>query len=224
MAFQHVVTTGPIIIDQAAEQLRAQFAANLKVGEHVPPAVKAPEVFGVKSATYAKILRRFGAEGLITNVGHGIGWVYGKPSQDAIDLMVVKHRQAAREKAHILKKATDPKTLAKAVNSRALRHELRLKCAQAIAKEGLDKHLVQALRDHDLVHMQVIEKAMKLVGVDFDHSEEAAELLSKQTATAAMAIASVAIAFKPATGPKDAIKTEYQEIEVVDDSQAGFDH
>lgn len=216
MAFQHVVTTGPIIIDQATEQLRAQFAANLKVGEHVPPAIKAPEVFGVKSATYAKILRRLGSEGLLTNIGHGIGWVYGKPSQNEIDLMVVKHRQAAREKAHILKKVTDPKTLQKAVNSRALRHELRLKCAQAIAKEGLDKHLITALRNHDLVHMQCIEKAMKLVGVDFDHSEEASELLSKQTATAAAAIASVAIAFRPAQGPTDAIKAEFTEVEVED--------
>ena len=93
---------------------------------------------------------------------------------------------------------------------------MKARIVEGLAKEDISKHVIQALRDGDTDRMKCCELALRMVGVHHDQSEEAAALLSKQAASAAAAIASVAIAFKPATGPNDQIRTEYQEVEVED--------
>lgn len=213
---ERFVPKGQIIIDDATEHVRCQFVAHLKVGEKVPGQLDCERLLGIKMGTYSKILRRLAKDHVVTKIGYGIGYVYGEPSEAQVANIVAAHREDGRKKLHILSKMGDKATLQKAVNSRALRHEIRLKCAMAISEEGLDRHLVQALRDHDLEHMRCCEVAMKLIGVDFDHSEEAQEIASKQLANAAAAVAAVNIAFRPAQGGGDAIKTEYVEVDNAD--------
>lgn len=63
----------------------------------------------------------------------------------------------------------------RAAYCRSLRAQMRKKMLEAVINEGLDKYIVKALKSMDLDQIAVIEKASKLVGLDFASSEEAVQ-------------------------------------------------
>lgn len=206
----HKLALRGVPLAEVVSALSAEFSA-YPSGTKLPSQQAAPGIFGCGSTQYMKALKQLCESGVVTKVGQGIGYVAGVPTKERVKELKEEQRARGRK---LINNTRSKGCVVRSVNSRELRKQVRDQMLQAIVAEGLDRHVVQALRDHDLAHMQCVEKAMKLVGVDFDHSEEAAELLSKQTATAAAAIASVAIAFRPATGPNDQIRTELTEVEV----------
>lgn len=207
MALHPVNITGPAFIDDATAQLRVMFAAELKVGERIPSQANSFKVLGLKGGTYSKIVRRLAQEGLVTRIPHGVGYVFGQPEPGVVEALIAAHKQKHRDDNHVAKART-PAVLAKALNSRKIRHEIQLQCIAAIQKEGIAKHLVQALRDHDLAHMQCVERALRLIGADFEHSEEAQEMLNKQMTPA---LAQINFSFSIADKPK-AIEAEVVEV------------
>lgn len=55
----------------------------------------------------------------------------------------------------------------------AIRKQMRAKILQAAVDEGIDQYYIRALKSLDLDGIAVVEKAMKLVGLDFSSSDEA---------------------------------------------------
>ena len=72
---------------------------------------------------------------------------------------------------------------AKAIATRELRRQMRRKMLEAVMDEGLDKYLVKALKTLDTDAMTVVEKASKLVGLDFASSDEAAQNIKVEAKT-----------------------------------------
>lgn len=60
----------------------------------------------------------------------------------------------------------------RAAYCRTLRAQMRKKMLEAVVNEGIDKYIVRALKSMDPDQIAVIEKASKLVGLDFASSEE----------------------------------------------------
>lgn len=60
---------------------------------------------------------------------------------------------------------------ARSKTAKALRKQVRQQLLQAVIDEGITKHIAEALKSRDLVHIQVVEKAMKLVGLDYASTE-----------------------------------------------------
>lgn len=58
---------------------------------------------------------------------------------------------------------------------RSLRSQARQKMLEAVLNEGIDKYIVRALKSMDPDQITVVEKAMKLVGLDFASSEESVQ-------------------------------------------------
>lgn len=58
---------------------------------------------------------------------------------------------------------------------RSLRSQARQKMLEAVLNEGIDKYIVKALKSMDPDQITVVEKAMKLVGLDFASSEESVQ-------------------------------------------------
>ena len=61
---------------------------------------------------------------------------------------------------------------ARSAYCRAVRAEMRKKLLEAAVDAGVDKIYLKALKSGDLDSISVVEKAMKLVGLDFASSEE----------------------------------------------------
>lgn len=61
------------------------------------------------------------------------------------------------------------------VRARNLRTKMRAALLDAAVSEGIDKLYSKALKQKDEKAMAVVEKAMKLVGLDFASSEEAVQ-------------------------------------------------
>ena len=61
------------------------------------------------------------------------------------------------------------------VRARNLRTQMRATLLDAAVSEGIDKLYSKALKQRDEKAMAVVEKAMKLVGLDFASSEEAVQ-------------------------------------------------
>ena len=184
--------------------LAAEFSS-CPVGTKLPSQVAAPKVFGCGSTQYMKALKQLYADGVITKVGMGIGYVAGKPSKERIEEL--KNIQRARGKK-LINNTRSAKCTQQGVISRDLRKQVRDSVLQAIVKEGIDTHVVQALREHDISHMVCCEKALKLVGCSFEQSPEAQEMLNKQMAPA---LAQINFSFQVADKPK-AIETEIVEV------------
>ena len=55
----------------------------------------------------------------------------------------------------------------------ALRKQMRARLLEAAINEGIDKYYVKAIQTMDPDAIAVVEKAMKLVGLDFSSSDEA---------------------------------------------------
>ena len=59
------------------------------------------------------------------------------------------------------------------VRSRNLRKQMRAQILQAAVDEGIDKMFLQALKKRDMDLLELVEKGLKLTGLDFASSEEA---------------------------------------------------
>lgn len=214
MAFSPLSLRGaPLITVKSG--LMAELARHLKEGDAVPGPMEGGRVFDIPNSTYSRALNALISDGVVTKVDGGV-YAYGTPTAAQRKALVAEMKRKRKERSAFHQAKKNPSKKSEYLVTRAVRNEARAKIARAIIDDGIEKHVVRAIREGDLVLMQCCEKALKLIGCTFDQSEDAAELLSKQTATAAAAIASVAIAFKPAQGPADQIKTEYQEVEVAD--------
>lgn len=55
----------------------------------------------------------------------------------------------------------------------ALRKQMRARILEAAINEGIDKYYVKAIQTMDPEAITVVEKALKLVGLDFSSSDEA---------------------------------------------------
>ena len=60
-------------------------------------------------------------------------------------------------------------------NAKRVRAEMRRKMLQTAIDAGIDKYYESALKSGDDKHMAVVEKAMRLVGLDFAQSEDAVQ-------------------------------------------------
>lgn len=69
------------------------------------------------------------------------------------------------------------------VRARNLRKQMRAQILQAAVDEGIDKLFRRALKSADLDQMALIEKALKLTGLDFGSSEEAVSKLQVDATT-----------------------------------------
>lgn len=69
------------------------------------------------------------------------------------------------------------------VKARNLRKQMRAQILQAAVDEGIDKLFRKALKSSDLDQMALIEKALKLTGLDFGSSEEAVSKLQVDATT-----------------------------------------
>lgn len=69
------------------------------------------------------------------------------------------------------------------VRARNLRKQMRAQILQAAVDEGIDKLFRKALKSSDLDQMALIEKALKLTGLDFGSSEEAVNKLQVDAKT-----------------------------------------
>lgn len=61
------------------------------------------------------------------------------------------------------------------VAARNARTKMRAQILQAAIEEGIDKMFIKALKSNDTDRMVVIEKALKLTGLDFASSEDAVQ-------------------------------------------------
>lgn len=63
----------------------------------------------------------------------------------------------------------------RAAYCKSLRAQARQKMLEAVLNEGVDKYIVKAIKSNDPNMMTIVEKAMKLVGIDFASSEESVQ-------------------------------------------------
>lgn len=63
----------------------------------------------------------------------------------------------------------------RAAEMRKVRKEMRQKMLAAMVNAGLENYFVEALKKNDEKLMSIVEKASKLVGVDFAASEDAVQ-------------------------------------------------
>lgn len=61
------------------------------------------------------------------------------------------------------------------VKARNLRKEMRAKILQAAVDEGIDKLFQQAIKKKDMDLLELVEKGLKLTGLDFASSEDAVQ-------------------------------------------------
>lgn len=67
---------------------------------------------------------------------------------------------------------------AKAAEARKARAEMRRKLLAAVCEEGIDKHVVKALKEANIDLMTCCEKAIKMTGLDFASSDESVQKLA----------------------------------------------
>lgn len=72
---------------------------------------------------------------------------------------------------------------AKAAEARKARNEMRRKLLAAVCEEGIDKHVIKALKEANVDLMTCCEKAVKMTGLDFQSSEEAVQNVNVKAET-----------------------------------------
>ena len=87
-----------------------------------------------------------------------------------------------------------------AVKVRQMRKEMRAKLLEAAVNEGIDKYFIKALKANDAEGIAVVEKAAKLVGLDFASSEEAVTKVDVKSDTKISSNTPLQIKFVDATG------------------------
>lgn len=64
------------------------------------------------------------------------------------------------------------------IRARNMRTKMRAQILEAAINEGIDIMFIKALKTKDLDRMAIIEKALKLTGLDFASSEDAVQKMS----------------------------------------------
>lgn len=64
------------------------------------------------------------------------------------------------------------------IRARNMRTKMRAQILEAAINEGIDQMFIKALKAKDLDRMAIIEKALKLTGLDFASSEDAVQKVS----------------------------------------------
>lgn len=67
------------------------------------------------------------------------------------------------------------------IRARNMRTQMRTQILQAAIDEGIDKLFRKALKGNDTDKMAIIEKALKLTGLDFASSEDAVQKVEAKT-------------------------------------------
>ena len=82
--------------------------------------------------------------------------------------------------------------------ARSLRKQMRAKLLETAINEGIDKYFAKALKTMDAEAIAVVEKAAKLVGLDFGSSEEAVQKLDVKSDAKVSASGTLNITFSDA--------------------------
>lgn len=64
------------------------------------------------------------------------------------------------------------------IRARNMRTQMRAQILKAAIDEGIDKLFIKALKSNDTDKMAIVEKALKLTGLDFGSSEDAVQKVS----------------------------------------------
>lgn len=83
---------------------------------------------------------------------------------------------------------------------RQMRKQMRAKLLETAISEGIDKFFAKALKANDADGIAVVEKAAKLVGLDFGSSEEAITKVDVKSDTKISSNTPLQIKFVDATG------------------------
>lgn len=198
---------------EVESQIEKEFAAKYKVGDHLPTQNEGAAMLRCSQSSYSKSLRSLAKKGAVTRVRYGGGYVWGTPDEKTLARLAAEERERRRKNNGQAKDmAGSGEAVRKGCVTRSLRNDIRAQIASAIMKEGIAEHVVQALRDHDLVHMECCTRALKLIGGTFDQSPEAAELMKKAGGPPSSNITAVSFNFVPTNGnPNQAIEAEIVE-------------
>lgn len=95
-------------------------------------------------------------------------------SQDSVKHSSVKASKARPQNANLQPFDSVSAKQAQLVSARArsLRKQMRAKLLETAINEGIDKYFAKALKTLDADAIAVVEKAAKLVGLDYASSEE----------------------------------------------------
>lgn len=192
--------------------LMAEFARRLHEGDAVPGPMEGGRIFDVPNTTYSRALNALISDGIVTKVDGGV-YAYGTPSAAQRKALVAEMKRKRKERSAFHQAKKNPSKKSEYLVTRAVRNEARAKIARAIIDDGIEKHVVRAIREGDLVLMQCCEKALKLIGCTFDQSEDAAELMKKAGVTAKNEVTAISFNFVPANGDAN----QAIEAEIVED-------
>lgn len=88
------------------------------------------------------------------------------------------------------------------VRARNLRKQMRAQLLQAAIDEGIDKLFIKAMKANDAEKMAIIEKALKLTGLDFGSSEDSVQKMSVDSKTDATVNQTVRFCLAPKPKPE----------------------
>ena len=191
---------------EVESQIEKEFATKYKVGDHLPTQIEGAAMLRCSQSSYSRSLRSLAKKGVVTRVGYGGGYVWGSPDEKTLAKLAAEERERRHKSSGMGKGSAAAKN---AYVTRSLRNDIRSQIAAAIMKEGIAEHVVQALRDHDLVHLTCCEKALKMVGATFDQSDEALKQMKDAGVNPTQNLTAINFNFVPADkGPNQAIEAE----------------
>ena len=116
-------------------------------------------------------------------------------SQDSVKHSSVKGSKSRPQNANLQPFDSVSAKQAQLVSARArsLRKQMRAKLLDTAINEGLDKYFAKAIKNMDPEAIAVVERAAKLVGLDFASSEEAVQKLDLKSDSKVDAKLSVAV-------------------------------
>lgn len=88
------------------------------------------------------------------------------------------------------------------VRARNLRKQMRAQLLQAAIDEGIDKLFIKAMKANDPDKMAIVEKALKLTGLDFGSSEDSVQKMSVDSKTDATVNQTVRFCLAPKPKPE----------------------
>ena len=93
------------------------------------------------------------------------------------------------------------------IRARNMRTKMRAQILEAAINEGIDQMFIKALKAKDLDRMAIIEKALKLTGLDFASSEDAVQKMAVDSKNESNVTQTVRFTIAPrpesATEPKE---------------------
>lgn len=188
--------------------LMAEFARHLKEGDAVPGPTEGGRIFDIPNTTYSRALNALISDGAVTRVDSGT-YAYGTPSAAQRKALVAEMKRKRKERSAFHQAKKNPSKKSEYLVTRAVRNEARAKIAKAILDDGIEKHIVRAIHEGDLVLMQCCEKALKMVGCTFDQSDEALKQMKDAGVNPTQNLTAINFNFVPADkGPNQAIEAE----------------